>query len=222
VILRYDERLLSLGLVVFLGAMFAASVEAQDITAENTSRYLGNGRWSWTIYLKGTDNTLRDVTCAEYTLHPTFPNPVRKVCNRGNSDQAFALTSSGWGVFEISIKIFLKNGRTRQLRHMLTFETPSVASSLALKTGNIATQVRPGWWRWTVYIEGSENDLRQVRCVEYTLHPTFPDPVKEVCQRGSGSHAFALSENGWGTFPIHIRVLLRDGEVQKMTHELTF
>jgi transcription initiation factor IIF auxiliary subunit len=105
---------------------------------------------------------------------------------------------------------------------MLAFQTPAVERPLKISAGNSATQVQSGWWNWTVFIEGSEDVLRSVRCVEYTLHPTFPDPVRTVCSRGTGREAFPLSSSGWGTFQIGIRVVLKDGRIQELTHHLRF
>src|SRR6516165_7227020 len=48
----------------------------------NTSTYAGAGRWDWTIFVDADPNTLEQIDCVEYTLHPTFPNPVRKVCSQ--------------------------------------------------------------------------------------------------------------------------------------------
>ncbi len=73
-----------------------------------------------------------------------------------------------------------------------------------------------------MYVQGPPEALRQVRCVEYTLHPTFPNPVQEVCDPGRGSQAFPLSATGWGTFRIGVRVLLANGRVQQLYHDLRF
>lgn len=79
------------------------------------------GRWNWTVFLRGPDSALSQVKCVEYTLHPTFPNPVREVCARGTGPQAFALAATGWGTFEIGVRVFLKNGQVQQLKHQLRF-----------------------------------------------------------------------------------------------------
>ncbi|MFW2440178.1 MAG: pYEATS domain-containing protein [Arenicellales bacterium] len=56
--------------------------------------------------------------CVEYTLHPTFPGTVRKLCDSTNG---FELSSSGWGTFNVKIKVMFKDGRTKKLNHMLIF-----------------------------------------------------------------------------------------------------
>lgn len=93
---------------------------------------------------------------------------------------------------------------------------------LPITADNVATRVGENKWSWTVFIQGPEDALDQIRCVEYTLHPTFPNPVRTVCQKGTGSRAFALSTTGWGTFEIGIRVITFDGRVQKLSHRLRF
>ncbi len=93
----------------------------------------------------------------------------------------------------------------------------------AFQTGNTARRI-PGKkrWDWTVYITGSEADLSHVKCVEYTLHPTFPNPVRTVCNRGFGAAAFPLSTNGWGTFTVGIRIFLKNGRTINLSHPLRF
>lgn len=92
----------------------------------------------------------------------------------------------------------------------------------AITTGNTATKLAPRWWSWTVYIDASPNILEQIECVEYTLHPTFPNNVIAVCQKGNAK-PFALTREGWGTFPIAIRVFMKNsGRVVELTHDLKF
>ncbi|HKA59308.1 MAG TPA: pYEATS domain-containing protein [Gemmatimonadales bacterium] len=195
---------------------------AQALSATNISRYMGDGRWDWTIYLVGAPEVLRDVRCVEYRLHPTFPNPVQKICSIGDPTRPFALHSNGWGTFEVGLTVTLRSGEVRQFQHMLSFETPTIERPLSLTAANRAKEVRDGWWAWTVFIRGPEEALRHVRCVEYKLHPTFPDRVRTVCDRGRGSEAFPLSSSGWGTFTVQIRVILDNGRVQELAHELEF
>jgi transcription initiation factor IIF auxiliary subunit len=73
------------------------------------------------------------------------------------------------------------------------------------------------WWSWSVWIEGGPADLTKVESVEYTLHPTFPEPVRTVTTRGN---KFKLTTGGWGTFPVYARVQLKNGEVVKLRHQL--
>ncbi len=93
---------------------------------------------------------------------------------------------------------------------------------LPLTASNVATKVREGAWDWTIFLQGPDDALDQIRCVEYTLHPSFPDPVVTICQKGAASRAFALSGSGWGTFEVGIRVITTEGREQKLTYHLKF
>jgi transcription initiation factor IIF auxiliary subunit len=73
------------------------------------------------------------------------------------------------------------------------------------------------WWSWSVWIEGPDKDLDQIVNVEYTLHPTFPDPVRIKTTR---KNKFKLSTGGWGVFPIYARVFKKDGSVVRLQHTL--
>jgi transcription initiation factor IIF auxiliary subunit len=74
-------------------------------------------------------------------------------------------------------------------------------------------------WDWTIFIETDSMTLSSIQCVKYTLHPTFPEPVRTVC---SPSNNFGLSTQGWGTFEIKVRVLFKDGTERRLTHQLRF
>ena len=106
-----------LGCLLLLGLCAAAL--AQNITASNTSRALGNGRWEWTVFLTAPPQVLRQIDCVEYTLHPTFPQPIRRVCAIGDTSRPFSLTASGWGEFQIRIRVFMKRGNPVELTHDL-------------------------------------------------------------------------------------------------------
>ena len=92
------------------------------ITTHNIARYVGKGRWDWTVYIKATPEVQRMVSCVEYTLHRTFSNPVRNVCDTEDSRYPFGLSTNGWGTFEIKINVELTNGERVPLTHMLSFE----------------------------------------------------------------------------------------------------
>ena len=224
-IMKKQVFILSQIVILISALLFIISprtLSAQNISAHNTSKYVCNGKWKWTIFIQAFPQVLDGIRSVEYTLHPTFPNPVRMVNSIGDSRFPFGLTTIGWGTFEISIKVIFENGEVRHLKHMLTFEAPPVEDPLPIETRNVAISVGKNRWKWTVFIQGSSNVLDQIRCVEYTLHPTFPKPVQEVSKRGTGSRAFALSAIGWGTFQIRLRVFLRNGQVQELTHDLRF
>ncbi len=76
---------------------------------------------------------------------------------------------------------------------------------------------RDHWWSWSVWVEGPASELDQIEFVEYTLHPTFPKPVRRVYDRQSN---FKLSTGGWGVFTIHAKAVGKDGSVTPLSHDL--
>lgn len=86
--------------------------EIGPITVKNTSEQNGQSWWNWTVFIDSDPQTLSQIDCVQYTLHPTFPQPIQKVCTNQNN---FALTGSGYGSFDIQVRVFLKDGTVRDL-----------------------------------------------------------------------------------------------------------
>jgi transcription initiation factor IIF auxiliary subunit len=102
-----------------LAIVFSSSAFAQEISASNTSRPLGNGRWEWTVYINASPQVLSQIDCVEYTLHPTFPRPVQTICAIGDNRSPFGLSATGWGEFQIRIRVFMKDRHVVELTHDL-------------------------------------------------------------------------------------------------------
>jgi transcription initiation factor IIF auxiliary subunit len=210
-----SKRAIVLRLAAALGVAALPCLAAPKIT--NTSTYVGAGRWDWTIFVDADPDTLRQIDCVEYTLHPTFPVPVRKVC--GQPETKFAFSTNGWGTFTVKVKIQYKNGRIENVEHQLIFKQQSAPTQLNVTVENWSKQIEPGWWEWGIYIKGTPAELKRIRCVEYTLHATFPNPVRLVCSPNQG---FLLTERGWGTFTVPVKVMLKDGTVRELSYTLEF
>lgn len=75
------------------------------------------------------------------------------------------------------------------------------------------------WWKWSLWIEGPEEDLDEIQSVTYTLHPTFPEPIRTVTDRAS---KFQLRCSGWGIFLIPIEVRLKNAKAVRLAHQLQF
>ena len=75
------------------------------------------------------------------------------------------------------------------------------------------------WWKWSLWIEGSDDDLDQIASVTYMLHPTFPQPIRTVSDRRS---KFQLRCSGWGIFLIPVTVRLKNGATIELQHQLQF
>lgn len=72
-------------------------------------------------------------------------------------------------------------------------------------------------YAWCVFLEGDAELMNRIEMVEYTLHPTFPRPVREITDK---EHCFALQSEGWGTFKIDIRVFFDNGFEQNESYLL--
>ena len=94
-------------------------IHAQSIRVDNTAKY-SSGRYTWTIFLVADDATLNSIDYVQYTLHPSFPNPVQPPIKDRGGKCAFALSSESWGEFEVKVKIGFRNGTTTDLKHWLT------------------------------------------------------------------------------------------------------
>jgi transcription initiation factor IIF auxiliary subunit len=73
------------------------------------------------------------------------------------------------------------------------------------------------YWNWSVWIDGTDEELDRIDYVKYILHSTFPKPIRKVTDRESN---FRLETAGWGVFTIHAKVMMKDGEEEKLTHDL--
>lgn len=90
------------------------------VQIRQTSRRRGRENWwDWEIHLEGPQEELESIEYVEYTLHETFPNPVRR---RSNPRDGFKLKTSGWGVFTVYMRIHYKSGKDEIREHFLQFE----------------------------------------------------------------------------------------------------
>lgn len=220
----------NLALFVFL-LSFGALAGTQQLQLQNTAKYVGGGRYDWTIFVMGDSSVLDRIRYVEYSLHPSFPNPVRQIYSRNTN---FALKSNGWGEFLIRASIVFRDGTIKYLQRRLRLKdslpsTPSKTEAKPsrkydlIKTANTSRPVGQGRWDWKVFVIADEKTLNEIKCVEYTLHPTFQNSVRRICRPGSlQGQGFSLSSNGWGTFTIGIEVLFRDGQSRFLKHELRF
>jgi len=74
------------------------------------------------------------------------------------------------------------------------------------------------YWRWWVWLDGTDEQLDRVARVVYALHPTFANPVRTITDRES---KFRLETAGWGVFRIHATVVYTDGTQELVEHDLT-
>lgn len=73
------------------------------------------------------------------------------------------------------------------------------------------------WWQWSVELEAEAEELDNVLFVEYTLHETFPNPVRRIKSRDDN---FKLKAVGWGEFMIYAKVVFNDKSKLRLEHWL--
>ena len=93
----------------------------QEFKIQQWEKYEGDDWWRWAVWIESEDEALDMIDFVEWTLHPTFPNPVRKIRDRSSK---FRLETGGWGVFQIIARLQMKNGRQIKLRHYLKLHYP--------------------------------------------------------------------------------------------------
>ena len=86
-----------------------------------SEQYIDDNWWQWSVWLDAPPEKLDAVESVEWRLHPSFPNPVRRVTDRSTK---FRLETGGWGVFMIHASVQLKDGTTERLRHYLELRLP--------------------------------------------------------------------------------------------------
>lgn len=74
------------------------------------------------LWIEGSATELDSVDHVEYTLHPSFKQPVRTSSNRANK---FSITIWTWGMFMIDVAIYLHNGSVEQIQYYLSYELPA-------------------------------------------------------------------------------------------------
>jgi transcription initiation factor IIF auxiliary subunit len=64
------------------------------------------------------------------------------------------------------------------------------------------------WYDWCIFVSGDAAVMSAIQSVEYTLHQSFPDPIRLV---KSPSDCFALYSAGWGGFNVGVKITFTDG-----------
>ncbi len=205
-------------LLVFFALFVSHSwVLAESPKLSNTSGYLGKKNWEWKVFIDADERELKAIESVDYIL-PGQINPKRLETRKDSVDK-FALRGSSWGTFKVLAIITYKDKRrSKELyEYQLIFE----------RTAGKTVQIR-NWARkipktdrvdWGIWIDEKEDVLREIDHVEYTLHPTFRNPIRE---ESNPDTQFEHKTNGWGTFQISIIVFFKDGTTHKTKHMLRF
>ena len=118
-------------LVCFCCVITTLTVFGQEsVQVRNSARYIGSGRYDWTVCLsRDTPASVLDaIEFVEYTLHPTFPNPVQR-----GEDRYFSYSAYGWGEFNKIVKVRFKDGREATINYELNLDEESDTCPKAIK-----------------------------------------------------------------------------------------
>jgi transcription initiation factor IIF auxiliary subunit len=107
---------------------------------------------------------------------------------------------------------------------LLAFSLPALSfAQTTLTAENVARSLGDNRWEWTVFITGDPQKIAEIKCVQYELHESFPNRIRQVCDRGTNpNQPFPLTANGWGVFQIPVTITFNDGHVEKLSHSLHF
>ncbi|OLS19071.1 MAG: hypothetical protein HeimC3_47440 [Candidatus Heimdallarchaeota archaeon LC_3] len=78
------------------------------------------------------------------------------------------------------------------------------------------TNIR-NYYRWKVFIDEDYNSLNKILSVKYTLHESFPDPIRYVTDPKS---KFSIISKGWGEFKLMIDIKFKNSEDQHIDYIL--
>jgi hypothetical protein len=92
-------------------------------------------------------------------------------------------------------------------------------SEATVRIQQTSEEISETQWKWSLWLEGSDEELQSVQEVVYHLHPTF---TQSVVTRSNRESKFRIDANGWGTFVVKIEVLKTDGTTEQILHRLRF
>lgn len=150
----------------------AGTVRAGGMALVNIAESHGKGRYEWTIFPVAEKEMLDRIASVEYTLHPSFKEPVVTVRDAGNN---FAYTTVGWGEFTVYATVnFNDDTEPLSVSHRLSFSAESGFYTIAAE-----------WW---------DEALLTVSGDHLKLAP--PDEKRDAAQR------FALRPRGNGFYAV--------------------
>jgi transcription initiation factor IIF auxiliary subunit len=109
-------------IVIAFILLCAPGLAVDNIAVSNTASYIGNGQYNWTVFLVADPGTLAQVARVRYTLHPSFPQPIRW----GNGPR-FECSAVGWGEFNIVATVYFKSPdrKPQTYNYWLHLRTPA-------------------------------------------------------------------------------------------------
>ncbi len=94
-----------------------------DIALElnNTATKLKSGLYEWEAFISGNASDIAQIEHVDYKLHSSFKEPFRSQNQIGNINKPFMIKAKGWSVFKLKADVFLRNGKSISLEHVLQF-----------------------------------------------------------------------------------------------------
>ena len=150
---------------------------------------------------KLVDNYLEHSTNSERKICFLMPSAASTSSVAASADGAAAAASASEGGAAAPA-----NAASPRLLNT-TVCVPNAYGSIAIYLGNSADEYATH--EWTLYVRGpNDEDLSAaVAKVVFSLHPSFPQPVRELT-----APPFEVTEKGWGEFEASIRIVWRDPE----------
>ena len=78
-----------------------------------------------------------------------------------------------------------------------------------MKVENTYQKKRDDWYTWTISIQGSAQELSQIKKVTYMLHETFPN--RQIVSTNPANN-FARTVSGWGEFLVRVEITMKHAE----------
>ena len=210
-----------MGILFFIFILFA---QESSLSVANTSKYLGNGKWEFEIFVKAPPEEIESIQSVEYIFPSSFPTPEDQGFFQGDPKYPFAHKWIGYGVFKIGIKINYSDRSARSLEHMLSIEEQKVEKLFDIKADSDSRKIDDNFWEWTLFLKAPSEVLDKILLVKYTFPPLFSDSMGEekveVFNQGLRHRSFASSGYSEGSFQARICVYFKDGKVQDLNHNV--
>jgi hypothetical protein len=124
-----------------------------------SSKYIGNKYWSWSVWINGSDAELDAIKRVVWYLHPSFSPPMVKTIDRSS---CFKLETSGWGTFEIEATLEMRSGVDLSLSHELELFYPDDEATTRSTAANRAVEKSASPSTRQVFLSYSAGDIKLV------------------------------------------------------------
>jgi len=167
------------------------TARAQQLSAKDVSKYVGNSKWAWTIFLTGPRALLNEIDYVEYQTSDSSKS-VQRVEITSNPRYPFGFEGTSSGVLEINIKVVFKNGESQDIRHLLHLaRAPSPCLPIMFVLGERPVRLADPRFKGDVYLYVDEiRDQWRKRPPTLTVLYGFTS-IWQYDQNGQGPHVLA-------------------------------